>query len=126
MKYLSSLLLVAVAACAALGPASMVPVEQAGDATELVCDEHDAYVLADEALSDDSEAAFLAESALLRGMVQGPAEFVDPDAYEAAFEPVAGRYDAYVDSDPSLLPQQKVSYKRTTELLRNLIAEARD
>lgn len=127
MRSLCTLLLaVALTACASIGPANMIPVDQAEDATVLVCDEHDQYVRNDDNLTPDAQALYLSGSVLLRGLMQGSAEFVAADTYEEAFEPVAQRYDAYVDADTSLLPNQKVNFRRTTSLLRSLIAEAKN
>ena len=59
----------------------------------------------------------------LAGCSQG---MVRVDAIEDLTEQVASRHDVYVNSDEALSEAQKRTYLRSTELLREVIREAKE
>ena len=86
---------------------------------ERVCDRHDAYVLADESLSDPDESAFLAESASARAAVELPA--LTPAFLISVLGPVMDRHDAYVRADGDLDEVERGVYLGSTEGVRSLL-----
>jgi hypothetical protein len=52
--------------------------------------------------------------------------YVKVSAIEGLVDKVSTRHDAYVDADDSLSDLKKRTYKRSTELLRKVVAEAKD
>jgi hypothetical protein len=77
----------------------VIPPGNAALATDIL-GMHDAYVVADENLSEDEKGAYLAESAGLQFYLDGETSLI-PEAINS-FYLVCDRYDAYVEVDASL------------------------
>lgn len=51
---------------------------------------------------------------------------INVDALEGLVEPVAARHDAYVEADDSLDVAAKADFLRSTAILRDILAAARE
>lgn len=107
-------------ACAALQPVMIETDGAVGRTVERVLDRHDAYVAADESLEDSTAA--LAESALVRGLLELPE--VAPSSLDGALSPVMVRHDVYVSDDASLDELEREVYLADTQRLRDLLEAA--
>lgn len=83
---------------------------------------HDAYVLADPALTDPQRTAFLAEAEQARAALVG--EKVDARVVLPLLAAPMDRHDAYLRADAAIDPGDRATYLRSTEILRLLLGEA--
>lgn len=110
-------LLFLVVACISPG---VIPVSGAFERTAVrVLDRLDAYVSADEALSDEDMTDALGESALARGLLRE--DEVPADDLADAFGTMLDRHDAYIAADESLDDLEKSVYTNDAGRLRSLI-----
>ncbi len=86
---------------------------------ERVLDRLDAYVAADEVLSDEAKTDALAESALARVLLEE--DEAKADDLAEAFGTMLDRHDAYIAADESLDDLEKAVYTSDAGRLRSLI-----
>jgi len=88
-------------------------------AAEIVLERHDAYVQSDLQLDPTAQLGYLTESQVARSILaQDP---VPALPFRNAMLPVIERQDEYLDADTRLTAPQRVTRKRTSELLRRLL-----
>lgn len=90
--------------------------------TDRVIDRHDAYVIADEGLTDAQEADALAGSASLAAFLD--MSQVQGALLSAALAPVTLRHDIYVTGDVSLDPLERDVYLMDSTRLSALVKVA--
>lgn len=93
------------------------------DAVELVTARLDAYVQADQGLTDTERDEALLLSSRARSAFQDNGS-VPYETASGVLSQVLVMHDAYVTSDPALDEDEKTNYTLTTELLRRVLAEA--
>ncbi len=97
---------------------SGIRIEKVSGGVEKVVARHDAYVIADEALTDDQEAGALGQSAALSQLLQ--LESIPVSKFKPVALPVLARHDAYIQADESVTEIERRMYMRTSSELRGL------
>ena len=85
---------------------------------DFVIERHDMYVLFDAKLPEDQASAAIKQSQGGRALLGQ--DQIAPEDFQAVFEPVFDRHDAYVKADEGLTGMAERVYLRSTAQLREL------
>lgn len=110
-------------AASCVGNPALVPIEGPVERTvERVLERHDAYVNADESLSELGREDALAQAFNVEVLLTFPEVHVT--VLSEALEPVMERHDAYVQADPELDELDRAIYLESTDRLRGVLGAA--